>query len=271
MDAPKRKPAKRDLALVELNVKALAVMLSIFAAPFIAGCVFFVLKGAHEADTQHRLNTRADRVDAVITSTRVGQQTVGDSKTGRSVSYRPVVEFTYEVDGVSYSSDSVWASGESRSERSWADAVIRRYPVGGTVRAYVDPENAARAFLEVRWGSGAYISMLMGSGMLSAIWAAGIWLLGWSRVRGALVFCAAAVAGGIAITGWASWLWEMQVPEEVRAGWWLFAGAGTVVLAFLPMLAIPSARARSKRYVRAKAWVDVHGLDDDSGAGGAKG
>jgi hypothetical protein len=63
--------------------------------------------------------------------------------------YRPVVEYQYEVDGVSYRGDTI-AVGPL-VQFNWkgpATRVIERFPVGASVTVYVDPANPRRASLQ---------------------------------------------------------------------------------------------------------------------------
>jgi len=63
--------------------------------------------------------------------------------------YRPVVEYQYEVDGVSYRGDTIVVG--PLVQFNWkgpATRVIERFPVGASVTVYVDPANPRRASLQ---------------------------------------------------------------------------------------------------------------------------
>jgi len=63
--------------------------------------------------------------------------------------YRPVVEYQYEVDGVSFRGDTIVVG--PLVQFNWkgpATRVIERFPVGASVTVYVDPANPRRASLQ---------------------------------------------------------------------------------------------------------------------------
>jgi hypothetical protein len=66
-----------------------------------------------------------------------------------SEDYRPVVEYTYEVDGVAYRGGKI-AFGPliQFNWRGPAARAVARYPVGSVVTVYVDPANPRRASLQ---------------------------------------------------------------------------------------------------------------------------
>ena len=63
--------------------------------------------------------------------------------------YRPVVEYQYEVDGVSYRGDTIVVG--PLVQFNWkgpAARVIERFPIGASVTVYVDAANPRRASLQ---------------------------------------------------------------------------------------------------------------------------
>ena len=63
--------------------------------------------------------------------------------------YLPVVEYQYEVDGVSYRGNTIVIG--PLIQFNWkgpATRVIERFPVGASVTVYVDPTNPRRAVLQ---------------------------------------------------------------------------------------------------------------------------
>ena len=81
-------------------------------------------------------------VPAVVQESHI--DAVKGSKGG--VSYKPVVTYTYQVEGTSYTSSSVTILPESRSW-GWAIGISQRYRPGAHATAYVDPGNPHKAFL----------------------------------------------------------------------------------------------------------------------------
>jgi hypothetical protein len=62
--------------------------------------------------------------------------------------YRPVVEYQYEVDGVSYRGDTIVVGPLiTFNWKGPATRLIERFPVGTAVTVYVDPANPRRASL----------------------------------------------------------------------------------------------------------------------------
>jgi hypothetical protein len=63
--------------------------------------------------------------------------------------YRPVVEYQYEVDGVSYRGDTIVVGPLiTFNWKGPATRLIERFPVGTAVTVYVDPANPRRASLQ---------------------------------------------------------------------------------------------------------------------------
>ena len=70
----------------------------------------------------------------------------------RGEDYRPVVEYTYVVDGVTYKGDTVARGLITFNWRGPASRVVESFPVGATVPVYVDPkyprQSALRAHVD---------------------------------------------------------------------------------------------------------------------------
>jgi hypothetical protein len=113
------------------NVALMAAFMGIFC---LIGAVLMVLQVERLASWRP--------VQATVLSTRI--DAVRGSKGG--VSYRPVVTYTYNIAGRSYSSNSVSVISVSQSY-AWASSIIARYTPGSQVTAYVNPRNPRGAFL----------------------------------------------------------------------------------------------------------------------------
>jgi len=84
----------------------------------------------------------AEEVDAEVLSAGVSGE--GDTD------YRVQISYEYTYEGESYTSDNVFPGTgvEEFSSRGSAEEFIADYPEGGTVTAYVDPDNPSDAHLE---------------------------------------------------------------------------------------------------------------------------
>ncbi len=121
---PTRSPAVQNLGCV-------MAFLGLFAAAGAAGVVVEL----------ERLATWRP-VPAVVLESHI--DAVRGSKGGTS--YRPVVTYTYRVEGTGYTSGSVTIIPESRSWK-WASGISQRFRPGERVTAYVDPGNPSKAYL----------------------------------------------------------------------------------------------------------------------------
>lgn len=72
----------------------------------------------------------------------------GGEDGGTHRSYEAVVEFRYEVGGLSYSSRQIALGLRSSGSRKSADRIVARYPAGATVEVHYDPANPSEAALE---------------------------------------------------------------------------------------------------------------------------
>ena len=66
----------------------------------------------------------------------------------RGDDYQPVVEYTYEVDGVTYSGNTVARGLITFNWNGPAKRIVARFPVGTKVTVFIDPTNPRRAALQ---------------------------------------------------------------------------------------------------------------------------
>jgi hypothetical protein len=87
--------------------------------------------------------------DAVTVQATVDSARVERIETRRGVDYEPEIEYTYEYQGETYTSEQVFPGPTIRtySDRSNAESIVRSYEPGTTVRAYVRPSAPSNAFL----------------------------------------------------------------------------------------------------------------------------
>ncbi|GAB3323184.1 DUF3592 domain-containing protein [Haloplanus salinarum] len=87
--------------------------------------------------------------DAVTVQATVDSAQVERIDSRRSIDYEPEIEYTYEYQGETYTSEQVFPGPTIRtySDRSNAQSIVRSYEPGTTVRAYVRPSEPSNAFL----------------------------------------------------------------------------------------------------------------------------
>lgn len=73
----------------------------------------------------------------------------GDSSDSQHrISFQPVIEFAYSVDGKEYRSRQRQLGVRRGGSETWARAVKGKYPVGSAVEVLYDPANPTEAALE---------------------------------------------------------------------------------------------------------------------------
>jgi hypothetical protein len=82
-----------------------------------------------------------------VTVSRVEERR-GDDGGARHRSYEAVVEYRYQVGGLSFSSRQIALGLRMSGSRTGADAIVTRYPTGATVEVHHDPTNPSEAALE---------------------------------------------------------------------------------------------------------------------------
>ena len=90
-------------------------------------------------------------VDGTVTGARVVRKvTTGTEDEGESVSYVPVVEYRYELNGQTYTSARIAFAESGYGSFGRAEQNLAKYPAGGAVKVLYDPANPASAVLECR-------------------------------------------------------------------------------------------------------------------------
>jgi hypothetical protein len=101
----------------------------------------------------------------VIEFTTVQRRDSGSSNSRRrqvTRSWKPVVEYDYEVNGRSHLSRSIWLDREDAGTRKFAEGVVARYPVGSQHAAFYDPANPGRSALEIKGGAVIWLLFAVG-------------------------------------------------------------------------------------------------------------
>jgi hypothetical protein len=128
---------KSPFAMVPGSRRAAIGIASVFV---IFGLVFGSIGGVALTREYQRLATWQP-IQARVLDKRVDTHVDSDGNT-----YRPVVNYRYEVNGRTYTSSRTLPINESRSGR-WAYRVIERFAIGGTYTAWYDPGDPSNAFL----------------------------------------------------------------------------------------------------------------------------
>lgn len=152
----------------------LVVMFGIGA--FIMGLVAWgILKGALAARRWPKVTgtvTLSEVHDFEMARDRSSSSTIRYRRT--QTAYMPVVEYSYQVAGKAYHSRSVQLDTEVGGSRSFAEKFAARYPVGKVVQVRYDPQDHARAALEIKMGIGLFLVALFVLLLAIAVWATGL-------------------------------------------------------------------------------------------------
>jgi hypothetical protein len=144
------------------------VWLTIIYWGLIAAFVIFAAVGWRLVQAQDAPLRGAHPVSATIIRTDVVTHT--DAR-GRTV-HQPIVMYSYQVDGVHYSTDRVTLREASRTG-DWATGIAARFHAGDTVTAYYEPATPGSAFLitERSWEVyAAFVVPLVLAILLSLLW-----------------------------------------------------------------------------------------------------
>lgn len=108
--------------------------------------------------------TATIRKTEVVEFTTVQRRDPGSSSRRRQVtrSWKPVVEYDYEVNGRSHLSRSIWLDREDAGTRKFAEGVVARYPMGTQHSNFYDPANPGRSALEIKGGAVIWLLFAVG-------------------------------------------------------------------------------------------------------------
>lgn len=93
-------------------------------------------------------------------------------RTNKRNQYLPSVKYSYNVKGQNYKGSGITASDEYQKTLSGANDILRKYPVGGNVSVYYNPEDPAISLLEQ--GSVKNVFVLLGGAIACFIFAIAI-------------------------------------------------------------------------------------------------
>ncbi len=131
---------------------------------------FFVLPGLKLLDAQDWPG-----VSATVLSSEVVENYSSDGST-----YKIDIRFAYHVNGQRYTSDTYdFFSSMSSSGSKNKTAIVRRYPVGQTTTAYVNPSDPTVAVLSRGWSNAIWFgalplvfALIGGGGLIGMFWSA---------------------------------------------------------------------------------------------------
>lgn len=121
------------------------------------GVIFLIvglvaMKRAKAAQSWPSISGTVDRTDVV-------QHEDSDSEGNSSVTYEPVVEYSYSVMGQPYTGKRI-AFGTNRYNYKKAEEIVTRYQAGSRVNVYYNPEKPKDAVLETVAAGGKLLTIL---------------------------------------------------------------------------------------------------------------
>lgn len=128
----------------------------IIVGVFLVMALAFTGLGAWQVWEQHRKIATYQPVPATVLACRVEVQ-----RGSKSTTYRPDVEYRYQVGDRTYTSRAVAPVRESAGSR-WAHDIVRRYPPGAGTTAYHDPADPGAAFLYRHYSFSPYLFVFFG-------------------------------------------------------------------------------------------------------------
>src|SRR5262245_40084815 len=145
------------------------------------GIVLLVV-GIKNYRQQRRFLISPRSIEVTITASEVKKIVSHDNNPdGRDTStnsYRPVIRFTYTIDGKSHESDLLRPCEivHDFASSSSAQDVIAPYPVGKKVMAWYQPTDPDKAFLLAEGSAAPFIFMIVGLLLGPLVWLLGKWI-----------------------------------------------------------------------------------------------
>ena len=135
--------------------------LGIFLLAFGGGGVYLIYS-SRKTRAQAEASQNWPVAAGSVVRSEIGESTSTDSDGDESTSYHPVVEYTYQVAGQSFNGKRITfgpVTGSSNPRK--AQEVLSRYPSGGAVQVYYNPQKPGEAVLEKR-ASGTNVMLILG-------------------------------------------------------------------------------------------------------------
>jgi len=118
----------------------------------IFGCIFcgmamlFMGVGIYQVTSQQVVMARVTEVQGTVTSKNIKTIRSSNSKGGSSTSYRPVIEYTFNYKGATFTGNQYNFMDES-GQHQWASDATSKFAVGSTYPVFVDPNEPSLSFL----------------------------------------------------------------------------------------------------------------------------
>ena len=128
---------------------------------FAVGGIAFVLIG-YNSMQKAKAAKAWPTVEGRITASEVDSYWKRDRDSGSQRMHQAKIAYEYTVDGENYESTKISFMNTSSSMRSQAQAVVKKYPAGGTATIYYNPLNPQEAVLEPGATGGAMFFMAAG-------------------------------------------------------------------------------------------------------------
>lgn len=152
------------VAPLQLSTGELAAVV-VFGVLSLGGGTALVVDALRSIRYRRRARSTFERVDATVVDAAVHEPATGG---GQAV---PHVEYEYTVDGVTYTSRSLWptrAASPERVDRSSARRIVEDYPAGADVIARYDPVDPERVYLVEQFDTtGERIELAVGALLLT--------------------------------------------------------------------------------------------------------
>ena len=99
----------------------------------------------------------------IIHSSMVEKFNKAHEKTGSALSYIPVVEYDFEVNGCKYTGDSVFVGKNIKStNKSSVTDILKKYPEGLSVNVYYHEKNPSISCIEKKLHASSYLFLFLG-------------------------------------------------------------------------------------------------------------
>ncbi len=133
--------------------------MKLFGIIFSLVALIFISIGAALAWNQHHKITSYLPVTATVLSKTIESHTSTDSDGHTSTTYKPIVMYEYEVNGMKYKCGTVQPIDMS-SGHGWAQEIINKFTKGQKVEVFYDPEDPNSAFILKEYSFFPYVFIL---------------------------------------------------------------------------------------------------------------
>jgi hypothetical protein len=119
---------------------------------FFGGGLFLIVSAFLQYTKANKAATEWSTVQGVVQDSELSIRHARSSSGTSSTQYRPKITFQYQVNGQSFSNDSI-GFGDGNMSRKKAEEKLAEYPKGALVMVHYDPEDAAKSVLETKANS----------------------------------------------------------------------------------------------------------------------